>query len=581
MDLPGLENARPAYLTTFTIKAAGTALGADYNVVSLEIKREVNRVPKATMTLIDGDAAAQTFAMSEEDTLIPGVEVEILGGYASEETTLFKGIITRQRVEVRPHGGSRLIVNLQDPVFRMTQGRHSRNFTDVTDTDVIEQLVALYPDLSAEVTAASLVHAQLVQHQASDWDFLVMRAEMQDMVVICIDGTVRVLPPAAAGSAVIAAVFGEGLFSAELELDAGAQLAAVETGAWDPASQALATAEVDDAATPGPGDLPGSVLAETTGARTACRHQGARDQAVLDQWAGADMARLRRSSVRGKLSVQGTELLEPGVLIELGGFGSRFNGLGFVSAVCHRLGRGDWVTEASIGSDPRSHAERFIVAAPPAGGMLPPVRGLHVGVVAALEGDQAGEDRLQVQLSTITETDGLVWARQALLDAGNGRGTAFRPEIGDEVVIGFLDDDPRDPVILGALHSSAKPSPVPAADDNHEKAIVSRSGMRIHWDDDTVATTIDTPGGNRIVLSEGEGSIVIEDQNSNRIALTSDGMTLDSPGDIMLAAGGDVVIEGINIQLGAKASVKAEGSAGAELKSSGTTAVKGSLVTIN
>src|SRR5262245_12160816 len=79
-------------LTTFTIKAAGQALGAEYGVLSIEVRREVNRVPKATIVLKDGDAAAQTFAVSEETTLVPGVELEILGGYSSDETTLFKGI---------------------------------------------------------------------------------------------------------------------------------------------------------------------------------------------------------------------------------------------------------------------------------------------------------------------------------------------------------------------------------------------------------------------------------------------------------------------------------------------------------
>ena len=201
MNPPGLEDTRSAHLTTFTIKAAGAALGAEYGIVSLEIRREVNRVPKATLVLVDGDAAAQTFAISEEDTLIPGVEVEILGGYSSQETTLFKGIITRHRVEVGPRGGSRLIVEARDPVFRMTLGRRSRNFADVTDADVMEQVIGLNQGLTAEVTATTLTHPQIVQHQVSDWDFLVMRAEMTGFAVICIDGTVKVAPPAVAGAA--------------------------------------------------------------------------------------------------------------------------------------------------------------------------------------------------------------------------------------------------------------------------------------------------------------------------------------------------------------------------------------------
>ncbi len=580
-DIPGLADTRPAHLTTFTVKAAGTVLEGEYKIVSIEIRREVNRLPKATMVLIDGDAAAQTFAHSEEDTLIPGVEVEITGGYSSEETTLFKGIVTRHRIEVMRRGGARLTIEMRDPVFRMTLGRRSRNFTEVTDSDVMETVIGMYPDLTAEVTATTVPHPQIVQHQVSDWDFLVMRAEIAGFAVIVIDGTVKIGPPAVAGAAVTAAVFGQGLFSAELELDAESQLTAVETGAWDAANQELATAEADDAATPGPGNLTGADLASAGGAGAALRHAGARDQAALDQWAAAGIGRARRAAVRGRLRVQGTEVLVPGVLIELGGFGSRFNGLGLVSGVRHRLGRGDWLTDVIIGSDPRAHAEIYAVAAPGAGGTIPPVQGLQIGVVTALEGDPAGEDRIQIRLAAITETDGLVWARQALLDAGNGRGTSFRPEIDDEVILGFLDADPRDPVILGALHSSAKPTPIAGADDNHEKGIVTRSGMRLLWNDDTVVATIDTPNGNRIVLSEDDGAILIEDENGNKIEMTSDGIAMESPGDITLAATGDVKIEGTNIELKASATIKAEGSGGAELTSSASTVIKGSVVQIN
>jgi uncharacterized protein involved in type VI secretion and phage assembly len=239
------------------------------------------------------------------------------------------------------------------------------------------------------------------------------------------------------------------------------------------------------------------------------------------------------------------------------------------------------VTEAIIGSDPKPHAERYNVAAPGAGGTIPPVQGLQIGIVAALEGDPAGEDRIQIRLPTITETDGLVWARQSLLDAGDGRGTSFRPEVGDEVVVGFLDADPRYPVILGALNSSAKPNPLTGADDNHEKAIVTRSGMRIHWNDDKIIATIDTPAGNKIVLSEDETSILLEDQNGNKVELSADGIALESAKDITLTASGDVKIKGTNVELTADASFKAKGSSGAEVNSSGTTVVKGSLVQIN
>ena len=157
----------------------------------------------------------------------------------------------------------------------------------------------------------------------------------------------------------------------------------------------------------------------------------------------------------------------------------------------------------------------------------------------------------------------------------------MRPEIGDEVVVGFLDGDPRDPVVLGGLHSSAKAPPLDGSDDNHEKALVTRAGMRIHWNDDSVTLTIDTPAGNSLVLDEDGKAVTLTDQSGSRVTLDDKGITLDSPKDITLKATGDVKIEGKNVTVKAQAQLGAEGGAQAEFKSSGTTVVKGAMVNIN
>jgi uncharacterized protein involved in type VI secretion and phage assembly len=131
------------------------------------------------------------------------------------------------------------------------------------------------------------------------------------------------------------------------------------------------------------------------------------------------------------------------------------------------------------------------------------------------------------------------------------------------------------------LHSSAKPSPITATDDNHEKGIITRSEMKVLFDDDKKIITIETPAGKIISLDEDEGAITIEDDNSNVITINSDGIAMESAGDISLKASGDVTIEGTNVSLTANAEFKAEGSAGAEMSTSAIAVLKGSLVQIN
>ncbi len=220
--------------------------------------------------------------------------------------------------------------------------------------------------------------------------------------------------------------------------------------------------------------------------------------------------------------------------------------------------------------------------------MISPIHGLQIGKVVQLQDDPDGEDRILVRLPVIDPNAEGIWSRIASLDAGADRGAFFRPEIDDEVIVGFINDDPRDAIVLGHLHSSAKPAPIKASDDNHEKGFTTRSKMHIHFNDDTKTITIDTPAGNSIVIDEKTTSIVLTDQNKNTITMDSTGIELKSPKNISIDAGMEIKIKaGTNLSISAiKIDVEASGpltvkGAIAELSSSGITEVAGSLVKIN
>jgi Rhs element Vgr protein len=272
------------------------------------------------------------------------------------------------------------------------------------------------------------------------------------------------------------------------------------------------------------------------------------------------------SKVSGRAKCEGIATVNPGDLVELSGVGERFSGTVFVTGVRQDFDAGQgWKTHLQFGSLDRWAAQEHAVSPPKAGALLPAVNGLQIGTVASNE-DPDGEHRVRVRLPLVdAQADG-VWARVASLDAGDDRGFFFRPEIGDEVVVGFLEDDPRRAVVLGMLHSSAKAAPLQASDDNHEKAYKSRAGMRLYFDDDRKIMLLETPAGNRMTFSEQDRGVKLEDQNGNKIELTPDGIRIESPKALELKGG---------------TQLKLEGQAGAELKSSATTKVQGSLVQIN
>jgi len=232
-----------------------------------------------------------------------------------------------------------------------------------------------------------------------------------------------------------------------------------------------------------------------------------------------------------------------------------------------------------LGLNPELFSETYNLRPMPASGLLPAVTGLQTGIVTVLGGDPDGEDRIKVRLPMISTSDDGIWARISTLDAGKQRGTFFRPEIGDEVIVGFLNDDPRHPVVLGMVHSSAKPAPEPPDDNNHRKGYVSREKMKFNFDDDKKIITLETPAGNKMMLSEDAKGISFVDQNGNKITMDDSGIAIESIKDVIIKAAGDVKIDGINITVKASAAFKAEGTATAELSGANTT-VKGSAAAI-
>jgi Rhs element Vgr protein len=567
-------------VTTFTILVNGNAISRTYNVLKISVRLELNRISTAHLTITDGDAASGEFAASESEDFVPGNDIEIKTGYHSDESTIFKGMIISQRIQVKNNGKSFLTLECKDKAVKMTVGLKNKYYYEQTESDIFQELIERY-GLQSDVKMLSTTHAEVVQYNCTDWDFLISRVEKNGLF-FWIDGdTAKIFSPVTTGEPAVNLTFGATVLNFEGEIDARSQYKSVKSFAWDYANQESLEVEGSSDISLN-GNLTSIALANVVGLDTyELRHGGKVIESELQAWADAQLMRSQLAKTRGRVQFQGVPEVKPGVIISLAGFGDRFNGDAFVSGVHHTIANGNWKIDAQLGLSPEWFEERFNVSSPPATGLIPAISGLQIGLVSQLENDPEGENRILVRLPILNPDEQGVWARIANMDAGDNRGSFFLPEIGDEVLVGFINDDPRDPIVLGMLHSSAKPAPLTASDDNHEKGWVTRSEMKVIFDDDKKSIKIETPAGNKIILDEDEGAITLEDQNANKVIMNSDGITIESPGKIEIKASQDLSMEGMNIDGKANMQFKAEGSAGAELSSSGSTTIKGSMVQIN
>ncbi|MBN2635891.1 MAG: type VI secretion system tip protein VgrG [Prolixibacteraceae bacterium] len=575
-----IPTSRSADLLTMKILIGGTEISQTIEVLSIVVEKEINRIPTAKLVIKDGDVAEQSFPVSDQELFLPGKEIEIKAGYHSDNETIFKGIIIKHNLKIRS-SGSLLIIECKDLAVKLAVGRKSKYFYESKDSDILEEIIGKY-SLQSDVESTNVVHQEIVQYNTSDWDFCVLRAQANGKVVIVDDGKINIQKPDFSQRKIVTVAYGDTLFEFDAEMDARTQFQKVTSYGWNFADQELMEIEANNPGVTTNGNVSASDLASTINHENLeLKNGGIIPDAELQEWADAKSLFNQLSKIRGRVKFQGIPEIKPGKTIELKGVGDRFNGNAYVSAVRHQLSEGNWMVDAQLGMNPKWFSETADVNDLPAAGLLAAINGLQIGIVTQLENDPDGEDRIHVRLPIVEKESEGIWARVSTLDAGENRGSFFRPEIKDEVIVGFINGNPNNAIVLGMLNSSAKPAPIVASDDNHEKGFVTRSEMKFIFNDEKKSVVLETPGGKKITVDEDAGIIQLEDENSNIMTMDSNGITLESQGDISLKATGDIKLEGTNVNISANAQFKAEGSAGAEVSTSAVAVLKGSMVQIN
>ena len=578
------------------VTSEGSPVPDAAELISVTVRRSINQVPRTTLVFADGDMPEQKFPLSDGAHFKPGAAIVIKAGYGDSETQIFSGIVVRHGLSIAGGNDSRLVVECRDKAVKMTVGRKNTQHIDKTDADVISLLIKGH-GLAATVSDAAIVHPELIQHYCTDWDFMLARAEANGCLVVVHDGSVTVGAPKSSGAAVLEVGYGTSLIDFQADVDAHHQYTSVQASAWAMKDQApLLGADQPPATLGAQGNLDSKTLAKVLGlAKLALQTGAPLPKPALDGWAKAQQLKSGLSRLRGHMRFQGSALAQVGALIDLKGVGERFNGLVFVTGLTHQIEQGAWTTEVEFGAPPEWFTERSDVMAPAAAGLVPGIEGLHVGVVLKLDADPGGEYRVQVKVPAAGVES--VWARLLQFYASSAFGAFFAPEVGDEVLLGWFNNDPGFPVVLGSLYSSKRAPPTPLSAKNEIKAIVTRCKAKLEFNDEDKVITLLTPGNNRMVFSDKDKSIVITDQNNNKVELGPDGITLDSPKNIKISAKGtvtvdavgavtisskaDVKVEGLNVNCNAKVGLVAKGTASAELSASGQTTVKGAMVMIN
>jgi Rhs element Vgr protein len=575
--IPTVQN--PDVVST-TVLVDGNEIPKKYQLVRIMLHTEINKIPSATLVILDGEPNREDFEISDSGDFLPGKKIEIRLGYHNEKNTVFKGIIITNTHKI-DNNCSELNIECKDETIKMTINKGNRHYNDISDSDIAIKLLDNNKIKDPKVEQINAKHEQLLQSNVSDWDYMISRIDVNGMICVINNGIVHIKKPKLEEDPKLELIFGADILEFHADMDARVQTTTVKTMSWDFETQKVVTTESEDPKAPEEGSIKRSDLAAVNNQPLEMRTSATLSQEETQAITNAKKLRQDLSKIKAKIKYQGINKAAPGDFIIIKGVGKNFNGKAFVSAIQHEYSDGDWVTEATLGWNEQFFSEQTSPQHPASvTGQSSSLQGLQTGIVTGIT-DNNGQYRVKIRFPLVNDQDEGIYARVATLDAGNNRGTFFRPEMDDEVVVGFMNDDPSNPVILGMLHSSSKSAPIEPDAANPEKGYVSRSGVKIVINDDKKNIHIETPGKRIFEMNDSSGNIIIKDNNGNKMILDQSGISIESSKDLTIKASSSISISAPQLSLKADGTLSVEGSGSTSISSSGITEIKGSLVKIN
>jgi len=188
--------------------------------------------------------------------------------------------------------------------------------------------------------------------------------------------------------------------------------------------------------------------------------------------------------------------------------------------------------------------------------------------------DALGEGRVQVRVPSMPSIE--PWARVCSVGAGSGRGFAWIPQIDDEVLVAFAQNDPSGAYVLGGLWSTRDRPPLTLPTDflikrTIKTGVSAAPGHEVEFDDALQSITIKsstlqtvTIDPLKIELKNTAGTLSIKMDNATQTIsiqaavkielkaaqISIEGLTIDLKGtNINVQAAGPCSVMGLPIKL--------------------------------
>ena len=126
--------------------------------------------------------------------------------------------------------------------------------------------------------------------------------------------------------------------------------------------------------------------------------------------------------------------------------------------------------------------------------------------------DPKGLGRVRVRFHWMKPSEKTPWIRMMMPHAGGSKGHFFIPEIEEEVVVAFEDNNALKPYVQGSMYNAGQNNSY-SNEGNDVKIIQTRSGTKIRMNDAEGSVFVEDPSGNTWLM-DGKGNIKVNAPNN-------------------------------------------------------------------
>lgn len=551
-------------IASFDVKIDGTQIETSYKLFRIQVFKEVNKLSRATLSIMGGNPKENNFDESEESIFATGSEVEISLGYEQSNTLVFKGIISKHALQIKKGfqtsaANNLLVIECVDKAVKLTNTYTTEIYEDKLDSDIITALISNAPGVTKTVSFTSVMNDFLPKYNCNDWDFILQRAEANGMVVLNSDNAITVTEPKPLLTVPeLTVTYGNAMIDFHAEVDATTQYSTFDISSYDPFNEEAVSSVSQEPSLVDQGNLDGVTISkDVSPTKNELSTSSILTSSEAKNIADAYLMKSRLSRLVGKICVKGINNIDLGSIVTLVGFGTRFSGMAYVTFLSHEFQGGSFKTWIGFGLryNPIENKNKVDVSK-----YTSKIEGLHIATVTKIDADPNDELRIQVNIPTLKATGDGLWAKLATLYTGEEAGSFFIPDVDSQVVVSFLSNDSRYPIILGSLYTKTTKPYKTIDPENQFKAILSKEKLTLEFDDVEKIITVKSSDDNYIKIKETDKEIEITDVNKNTILTSADGIKLNSAKDITIEAKGKITLKGgkgVDVDGGSKMTIKA------------------------